>query len=358
MHGSLAFGLATPVLAALRRERMDEAAETLAQATGQGLVDAAVLHVVQGTNSFSRSFGKAVNADAMFLLGSISKPVSVTALMTLFERDEFQLDDPVKKFLPQFVGDRRDDVTIRHLLTHVSGLPDQLPENNELRRKHAPLSAFVEHAVRTPLQFVPGSKYQYSSMAILLAARVAERISGADIRTLVERAVFDALQMRHSAQGLGRFKLESMVLCQTERAAPEAGGGDPKAKDWDWNSDWWRKLGAPWGGTHASAPDLAKFLAEFLNETGACLKPQTARLMVRNHNPPAATPRGLGWNIGSSSGSPGCSEKTFGHTGSTGTLAWADPVTRITCIILTSLPARAMQPHPRDLAASAVAASA
>ena len=171
MQSGLAIGLGTPVLAALRRERMDEAVEILARATGQGQVAAAVLHVVQGENSFTRSFGKAASAEAMFLLGSISKPITVTALMTLFERGEFKLDDPVKNFLPQFVGDHRDDVTIRHLLTHVSGLPDQLPENNELRSKHAPLSEFVEHAIRTPLQFVPGSKYQYSSMAILLARR-------------------------------------------------------------------------------------------------------------------------------------------------------------------------------------------
>ena len=118
MQSGLAFSLGTPVSAALRRERMDEAAETLARATGEGHVAAAVLHVVQGKNSFTRSFGKAASADAKFLLGSISKPISMTALMTLFERDEFKLDDPVKKFLPQFVGDHRDDVTIRHLLTH------------------------------------------------------------------------------------------------------------------------------------------------------------------------------------------------------------------------------------------------
>ena len=195
-------------------------------------------------------------------------------------------------------------------------------------------------------------------MAILLAARVAELISGTDLLTLVDRVVFQPLKMRRSSQGLGRFKLEDMVGCQTEHAAPEAGGGDPKARDWDWNSVWWRKLGAPWGGTHASAPDIAKFLAEFLNATGACVKPQTARLMIRNHNPPGLTPRGLGWSVGLSAGSKGCSEKTFGHTGSTGTIAWADPATHTICVVLTSLPARAMQPHPRDLAADAVAASA
>jgi CubicO group peptidase (beta-lactamase class C family) len=66
-------------------------------------------------------------------------------------------------------------------LMHVSGLPDQLRDNDTLRKKHAPLSEFAEHAIRTPLNFAPGSRYQYSSMAILLAARVAEMISGLDI---------------------------------------------------------------------------------------------------------------------------------------------------------------------------------
>jgi|GEM_PF-178355 len=357
IQSGLALGLGRSVAAAVRHKGIEEAVKILTGATDRGQVAAAVLHVVQENNSVTRAFGKAASEEAMFILGSISKPISTTALMTLFERGEFKLDDPVKKFLPQFAGDRRESVTMRHLLTHVSGLPDQLPENNELRSRHAPLSEFAEHVMRTPLQFAPGSKFQYSSMAILLAARVAEKISGTEIRTLVERAVFQPLEMQHSAQGLGRFTLESMVPCQTEHAAPESGSGDPKAKDWDWNSRWWRGFGAPWGGTHASAPDLGKFLAEFLNEKGACLKPETARLMVRNHNPPGVTPRGLGWNVGSSAGSKGCSERTFGHTGSTGTIAWADPATRTLCVVLTSLPAQATQPHPRDLAANAIGAS-
>src|SRR5438477_683712 len=199
MQSGLAIGFATPLFAALKREGMDEAVETLTQATREGQVAAAVLHVVQRHKSFTRSFGKAQSEDAMFLLGSISKPITVTALMTLFDRGEFKLSDPLKKFIPQFTGDHRDEVTMQHLLTHVSGLPDQLPENNQLRSRHPPLLEFAEHAIRTPLQFVPGSKYQYSSMAILLAARVAELISGTDIRTLVDRAVFQPLQMRHSA---------------------------------------------------------------------------------------------------------------------------------------------------------------
>lgn len=357
IQSGLIAALGTPLLAALRQDRLDAAAEVLSRATAQGQVTAAVLHVSQGPTSFTRAFGKARDEHAMFLLGSISKPIAMTALMTLYDKGAFKLDDPLKKFLPKFTGEGRDGVTLRHLLSHVSGLPDQLPENDALRKKHAPLSEFVEHAIRTPLSFAPGSKYQYSSMAILLAAHVAELLSNTDVLTLVDRTVFQPLGMKHSAQGLGRFKLEDFVPAQTEFAAVEAGGGDPTAKEWDWNSPYWRKLGAPWGGTHASAPDIASFLGEFLFQKGVVVKPETARLMTTNHNPPGQTQRGLGLNVGKAAGNTGCSEKTFGHTGSTGTIAWADPATQTICVVLTSLPARAVKPHPRDLAADKVAAA-
>lgn len=352
---ALAAGTASPLLAALRHARWDAAAAVLDEATASKLVAAAVLHVVRGGESFSRHFGKAQSADAMFLLGSISKPINVAAVMTLFDQGKFQLDDRVKDFLPAFKGDGRDDVTIRHLLTHTSGLPDQLANNNELRKRHAALGQFVEQATRAPLSFRPGTRYQYSSMAILLAARIAEIASGVDIRTLVGRGVFEPLAMRHSAQGLGRFKLADLMLCQTDGAAPESGGGAPQSKAWDWNSLYWRQLGAPWGGTHASAPDIATFLGDFLRPSGKMLRPDTARMMTENQNPAGMTPRGLGFAVGEKSGSPGSSEKTFGHTGSTGTLCWADPATDTVCVVLTSLPSRAAKPHPRELAAERVA---
>jgi CubicO group peptidase (beta-lactamase class C family) len=354
---ALAVANASPLFAAQRGARWADAAEVLERATAAKQLEAAVLHVVQGEESFTRHFGKATSNDAMFLLGSISKPINVTAVMTLFDQGKFQLDDRVVKFLPAFTGDGRDDVTIRHLLTHVSGLPDQVANNNELRKQHAPLTEFAEQAIRTPLDCAPGARYQYSSMGILLAARIGELVSGSDILTLVDRNVFRPLGMRHSAQGLGRFKLEEMVSCQRDGAAPESGSGDPQAKEWDWNSPYWRKLGAPWGGTHASAPDVARFLGEFMGTRGKVVRPETARLMIKNHNPAGFTPRGLGFGVGEESGSPGCSGQTFGHTGSTGTLCWADPASDTTCVVLTSLPGRALQPHPRALAAERVAAA-
>lgn len=358
LSAALAAGAASPLLAALRKGQLDEAAGVLEKATSDGRVAAAVLHVVQGDETYTRHFGQAKSADAMFLLGSISKPINVTALMTLFDQGKFRLNDRVRRFFPAFTRDGRDDVTIRQLLTHTSGLPDQVANNNDLRRRHATLGEFVAQAVRTPLGFRPGSRYQYSSMGILLAARIAEVVSGSDILSLVDRNVLQPLGMRHSAQGLGKFKLADMIICQSDGAAPESGAGDPQTNDWNWNSPYWRQLGAPWGGTHASAPDIGKFLGDFLRPSGKILRPDTARMMISNQNPPDITPRGLGFDVGEKSGSPGCSGKTFGHTGSTGTLCWADPATGTVCVVLTSLPRRAIMPHPRELAAERVAQAA
>lgn len=346
---------ASPLLAAFRSQQWDKAIDVLEQATNSKQVNAAVLHVIHKGTAVTQHFGSAATGDAMFLLGSISKPICMTALMALYDEGKFALDDLAQKYLPGFRGDGRESATIRHLLTHTSGLPDQLPNNNDLRREQAPLDRFVEETLKTPLSFAPGTKYQYSSMGIMLAARIAEQLSGTDIHTLVDQKVFQPLGMQHSAQGLGQFQLVDFVPCQLEGAAPESGSGDPTAKNWDWNSLYWRKLGAPWGGTHASAPDIGRFLTDFLHRSGKAVSPETAKLMTSNHNPPGLTQRGLGFVVGLAAGSPGCSDKSFGHTGSTGTVCWADPATDTVCAVLTSLPGRAINPHPRELASMSVA---
>jgi CubicO group peptidase (beta-lactamase class C family) len=327
----------------------------LLQATSTGQVAAAVMHIEHKGESHSAHFGSAKSAEEMFLLGSISKPISVTALMTLYDQNKFQLDDPAKKYLPEFTGEGRETITIRQLLTHVSGLPDQLPENAKLRSSHAPLSEFVAHAIRTPLLFAPGSKYSYSSMAILLAAEIAQRISGKDFLKFTDETVFKPLEMKRSAIGLGRFQIEDFVPAQVEKAAPESGAGDPAAKNWDWNSPYWRKLGAPWGTVHSSAPDIARFLREFLHPAGKLFQAETAKLMIQNHNRAGLTPRGLGFGFGTQAGCYKGSSQAFGHTGSTGTLAWADPATDTICVVLTTLPGAAVTPHPRQLVSDKVA---
>jgi CubicO group peptidase (beta-lactamase class C family) len=355
LQSAVGTALMTPLVAALEQQKWKAAADVLAKATASGQVKAASLYVRQGRSELNKSFGSADSPDAMFLLGSISKPMSVATLLTLYDAGKFDLNDPAQKYLPEFKGEGREKITVRQLLTHVSGLPDQLPENAALRKGHAPLAKFVEAALRTPLLFEPGAKYSYSSMAILLACEIAQRLSGTDFLELFDKAVLQPLEMKRSAIGLGQFKLRDFVPVQIEDAAPEAGGGDPAAKDWDWNSPYWRKLGAPWGGVHCSADNVARFLNAFLHPDGKLLKPETARLAIRNHNRDGLTPRGLGFGAGKGAGSPGCSAQTFGHTGSTGTLCWADPATDTICVVLTSLPGAAVKPHPRQLASDLAA---
>jgi CubicO group peptidase (beta-lactamase class C family) len=355
LQAGLGFAMGTPALAALKQGKLDAAADVLGKAADAGQVQAASLFVRQGDKVFARSFGAAKSIDDIFLLASISKTIAAAAVMKLYDAGKFSLDDRAKKFLPEFADGGREKITMRQLLTHVSGLPDQLPNNAELRARHAPLSEFVAAAMRTPLLFEPGTRYHYSSMAILLAAEAAQRISGTDFSALVDAAVYTPLGMKHSAMGLGRFELRSVMRVQTEKAAPESGGGKTSAKDWDWNSQYWRKLGAPWGGGHGSAVDVASFLTEFIRPTGRMLQPATLRLMISNQNPDGIRPRGLGFDIGTRAGGKGLCNGAFGHEGSTGTLCWADPATDTICVVLTTLPLGAAEPHPCKLTSNLVA---
>ncbi|MFM7056815.1 MAG: serine hydrolase domain-containing protein [Planctomycetota bacterium] len=333
----------------------DAASAILQQSVDSGTVTAAALCLQRGAHRQCRHFGTARSENASFLLGSISKPIALTALMTLFDQQRFQLDDRVSRYLPEFSNAGRDHVTIRHLLTHVSGLPDQLPNNNQLRAAHAGLSDFTAAALRVPLSFPPGSRYQYSSMGILLAAEIAQRLTGTDIRSLVQQTVLTPLSMHNSALGTGHLQPTQLMPCQTEFAAPEAGAGAADAKNWDWNSPFWRQLGAPWGGLHASAIDVGRWLYDFLQPSGKVLRSETAALMTRNHNPPELESRGLAFDVGLDAVCRGCSSRTFGHTGSTGTIALADPETQTVCVVLTTLPGPAVPgpQHPRLLAAEA-----
>ncbi len=239
----LVFG--THLAAAMKQDRLDAAFDVLRDATNAGQIEAASMYVRHRDSVRSRSFGAAHSEDSIFLLASISKPISIAAVMTLYDQKLFALDDGVQKFLPEFSGELRGRITMRDLMTHRSGLPDQLPENTTLRGRHAELDEFVAGAVTTPLLFTPGSRYSYSSMGILLAGEVARRIGGKSIATLVAESVLTPLEMTQSALGVGDLKRDSMMRCQVESAAPESGSGDPATKSWDWNSDYWRRLGAP-----------------------------------------------------------------------------------------------------------------
>ncbi len=312
---------------AIRRDRIADAEALIRKATDSGEVSAAALLVRQGSFEVARGFGKA-QPGTVFLLASITKPMTAAGVMVLRDRGEFTLNDPVRKFLPEFQGGDRDLVTIRHLLTHTSGLPDMLPENEELRKRHAPLKEFVERTCKTPLLFKPGSEVRYQSMGILLASAIAERITRVPFREFLSREVFKPLRMDQTFLGLGGRRIEDTALSQV-----------PEKTDWDWNTTYWRDLGAPWGGAHSNVRDVGKFLAAFQHSGAPIWKAGTPREMVTNQTPGLKEAWGLGWRLNPGSFGRFCSPATYGHHGSTGTVAWSDPQSGSTCVLLTTRPA-------------------
>lgn len=321
--------------AAIDSGRVERAEALLRKAAEEKMPRAMSFYYSEGASAISKSYGEA-KADSRFLIASISKPMTVAGLMWLADRKKVVLTDPVSKYLPEFVGGERAQVQVRNLLSHTSGLPDMLPENTALRQRNAPLAEYVALGLKTPLLFSPGSKQSYSSTAILLASEIARRVDGRPIAKLLEDEIYNPLGMRNTAMGLGRFRLEDVVRSQTEHAPADLGGATGTEK-WDWNSAYWRGLGAPWGGAHSTAEDIAKFLRAFLEPSGKPLSREAVAAMTHNQNPAGVGAYGYGFSVGPKL-SAGLPAEAFGHGGSTGTLCWVNPVKRSIFVLLTSLP--------------------
>jgi CubicO group peptidase (beta-lactamase class C family) len=314
--------LAALAAAAAQRDGVPEADYLVRSYIENGFLESASLLVRRPRNTFQQVYGKAT-LESPFLIASITKPMTALGVMLLRDRRELQLTDPVAKYFPDFRGDGRERITIWHLLTHTSGLPDMLPENEELRKRHAPLDEFVARTLRTPLLFPAGEKVSYQSMGILLAAAIAEKITATKFRDYLASTVFARLGMRSASLGLGGRPVSAMVRCQLET----------QPTDWDWNSQYWRDLGAPWGGAHSTAADIARFLEAFREDVSPY------RDMVAVQTPKLNDAWGLGLVRNAAKLGKGCSPGAWGHSGSTGTLAWHDPAANVTLVLLTSKPA-------------------
>lgn len=297
--------------------------------TSSGQVSAVALFVRRRSEVLERAFGRARSMDAVFLLASITKPMTVTALMLLSDRNELSLSDPVKKFIPEFRGSGRESVLLKHLVTHTSGLPDMLPEDRQLREQYAPLSEFVEHVCRTPLLFQPGSELRYQSMGILLAGEIIQRVSRQSLPSFAGEHIFGPLGMHNTSIGLGGRAISQTMLCDLSTRT-----------DWDWNSSYWRNLASPWGGALGSALDVERLLQYFSDPDGRVVKPETARAMITNQTRGLNKHWGLGWMLNDHQFGSGCSSGTFGHSGSTGTLCWLDPKKQMSFVLLTTKPAK------------------
>lgn len=339
-----------PSSVGISAERLRRISERLQNETTSGQVtSASVLVARHGTIVLHQGFGKlqpredapSTQADTIYLLASITKPITCSCLMLLVERGLVALTAPVSRYLPEFRGDDRKDVRVWQLLSHVSGLPDMLPENTELRRAHAPLSTFVSQAMRTTLLFKPGSQFSYQSMGTLLAGEIVERVSRMRLRDFMQKELFEPLGMQNSVLGLTQGK---RTLKIEETAAVQVLRETDDTRSWGANTPYWRDMGHPWGGLHSTTGDLAILLQCILNGGQYGQKrvfaPATAAAMVRDRNQHLKAPFGLGWALNDSLaasyfGDLG-SSRTFGHVGATGTVAWADPERQLICVLLTT----------------------
>ncbi len=339
-----------PAAAGVSQAQLEQASRLIQAEVDSGQLGAAAILVARnGRILLHRGYGRlstapdaaAVKPDSVFLVASITKPVTACSLMLLDERGLVSLGDPVHRYLPEFQGGDRTKIQVRDLLRHTSGLPDMLPENIDLRRAHAPLSEFVRRVYTTPLLFTPGSEFRYQSMGVLLAGQIVEKISGMPLRDFEKHEIFDPLGMKDSSLGLGGRRINDLVSCA---AAP---GTDPADdRNFGWNSLYWRDLGSPWGGMHSTTLDLAILLQTFLDggtyAGRRILNPASVKLMTSDQNAEIKAPWGLGWALGRSRAWNAFGElvsgNAFGHAGATGTMAWADPQTQLLCVILTNRP--------------------
>jgi CubicO group peptidase (beta-lactamase class C family) len=337
----------SPASVGMSPAKLDTAASLLESEVHSGnLLAGSILVARRGTIVLHRGYGRlsrkeksaAATKDSVFLLASITKPVTACALMLLVERGKVSLNDPVSRYLPEFTGDERSKVRVRDLLSHTSGLPDMLPENTELRRANVPLSEFVKHTFKTPLLYSPGTGFRYQSMGTLLAGEIVERVTGVRLREFEKKEIFDPLDMNRSSLGMG-----SVAISDTVEAWTSPKGNPKDTALFGPNSQYWRDMGHPWGGMHSTTRDLAVLLQTFLNGGvyggKRVLSRATVEAMTSDQNANVQAPWGLGWALGRSIVwnffGDFASSSTFGHAGATGTVAWADPETQTICVILT-----------------------
>ena len=319
----------------------------------EGVAGLALGIAVSGRTVLSEAWGSRNAAgdtaltDTPWLVASITKPVVCAGICLLLERGLLTLDDPVARHLPEFGTGDRAGVTLCLFLSYTSGLHDMLPENEMLRRRHAPLSEFVARICTTPLLFAPGTRVSYQSTGIALLGAVIERITGLTCREFLRHEFFDPLGMRSTCLGWDPALEGHAAECDLSRVVSEP--------EWNWNSAYWRNLGAPWGGMFSTVPDLLRFLGMTLAhgeyDGKRLLSPATVREMTGNrtadlpHLPEAEWKRsawGLGWRLAAGRESDYFGDLTsafaYGHAGSTGCGVWNDPETGISFVFLSNCP--------------------
>jgi len=273
--------------------------------------------------------------DTIFDLASLTKViVTTTAVMQLVEQGKVRLNDPVAKYLPEFAQNGKEDVTVRQLLTHYSGLEPDLDLKTAWEGKE---TAYRMAFAATP-QDAPGSKFSYSDINFIVLGALVERVSGEALDEYSSRHIFVPLKMTHT-----RFVppiawragwIEKIAPTQYDENEHMLRGvvHDPTV----------RRMGGVAGqaGLFSTGDDLAKFAQALLSGGGGILSALSVEKMTQPEQPPSAPVlRGFGWDIDS----PFSSNRGdllpvggYGHTGFTGTSMWIDPTTQTYIILLTN----------------------
>ena len=271
----------------------------------------------------------AVTPETIFDLASVSKVVATTtAAAILYERGKLSLDDCVADLQPRFANHdiRRYDVTIRHLLTHTSGLPAyvRLFEHCSTREE------IQEAAYATPLEVDPGARTEYSDIGFIILGDILERLAGEPLDQFCRREIFSPLALAHT-----RF-------CPPpewrDQIAPTRDAGDFRKKliqgEVNDENAWVMGGVAGHAGVFSTAAEVAAFAQSWLRRGWPILRPETISEFTRQQ----LGTRALGWDRPTAPSSSGqyFSPQSFGHLGYTGTSLWIDPTRSLAVVLLTN----------------------
>jgi CubicO group peptidase (beta-lactamase class C family) len=155
---------------------------------------------VQGFGAANLEHGVPDDRETKFRIGSVTKEFTATAILQLAEAGELMIDDPVSKYYSD-APKTWEKITIRHLLTHTSGIPSYT-DIPDFFVKEARIARTPEEIIKLtrdkPLQFEPGSKYAYDNSGYVLLGYIIERVSGESYADYLQKHIFDPLGMKNS----------------------------------------------------------------------------------------------------------------------------------------------------------------
>jgi CubicO group peptidase (beta-lactamase class C family) len=294
----------------------------------------------RGATAMEKGFGtlgwsdktKVVAERTIYDLASLTKVVgTTTAIMILYDQGKVKLDEPVSTYLPEFSGGAKDDITLRLLLEHRSGLPAA----RELWRTAWTPDDARRMIVHTPLECSPGACLIYSDIGADILGFIVEAASGQRLDVFLQREVFDPLGMEETTFR-PHWTLRDRIA-PTELNPPR--GYPLRGEVHDENAF---VLGGIAGhaGMFSTASDLAVFAQMMLNGgeiNGRRIIADSTVKLFTARTPDRGT-RALGWDTcgGEASCGKHLSPRTFGHTGFTGTSLWVDPDRDLFVILLTN----------------------